>query len=49
MSRKDTIEKGLSKATFPVEPKLFTNKVKSYLGDKGVLVSDDLPKVFEVA
>jgi len=47
MRRKDTIEKGLSEATLPVEPKLFTNKVKSYLDDKGVLVSDDLPKILE--
>jgi len=47
MSRKETIEEGLNKATFPVEPKLFTNKVKSYFVTNGVLVSDDLPKVIE--
>jgi hypothetical protein len=47
MSRKDTIEKGLSKAISPVDPKAFTTKVKNYLGGKGVLVSDDLPKVLE--
>lgn len=47
MDRKDTIEKGLSKAVAPVKPKLFTKKVKSYLSGKGVLVSDDLPRVLE--
>jgi len=47
MSRKDTIEKGLTKATLPVEPKLFTNKVKNYFNAKGVFFSDDLPKVIE--
>jgi hypothetical protein len=47
MSRKDTIEKGLSKAIFPVEPKAFITEVKNYFCDKGVLVSDDLPAVLE--
>jgi hypothetical protein len=47
MNRKDTIEKGLSKAISPVDPKAFTTKVKNYLGGKGVLVSDDLPTVLE--
>jgi len=47
MSRKGAIEKGLSAATLPVEPKLFTNKVKSYFEGNGVFVSDDLPEVLE--
>lgn len=47
MSRKDTINKGLSEATLPVEPKLFIEKVKKYFDAKGVLVSDDLPEVLE--
>jgi hypothetical protein len=47
MSRKDTIKKGLNQATFPVEPKAFITKVKDYFDSKGVVVSDDLPKVLE--
>ncbi|MGV2871486.1 hypothetical protein [Colwellia sp. E150_009] len=47
MSRKDAIEKGLSKATFPVEPKVFIKKVKDYFDKKEVFVSDDLPAVLE--
>lgn len=47
MSRKDAIEKGLSKATFPVEPKVFIKKVINYFDKKEVFVSDDLPKVLE--
>jgi hypothetical protein len=47
MSRKDTIEKGLTKATFPVEPKAFITKVKNYFDVNDVVFSDDLPKVLE--
>lgn len=47
MSRKSTIEQGLSSALSPVDPSLLKRRVKAFLKKKGVLVSKDTPKVIE--
>lgn len=47
MTRRAKIEQDLLSATAPVDPSTFTSTVGSFLQRKGVVVSNDTPKVIE--